>query len=112
MSEPILMKLGMYIRAPERISTAHFVNPSHQSVCLYVYPLLLLGMARWKRYRCNEYTCNNRRNICRVGFYAAYFISQESRRLILPMTSCFTSWHETIKKYPKFKPGRDILSSL
>jgi hypothetical protein len=29
----------MYIMAPEPISTAHFLNPSHQSVCLYVYPL-------------------------------------------------------------------------
>jgi hypothetical protein len=24
--------------APEPISTAYFINPSHQSVCLYVYP--------------------------------------------------------------------------
>jgi hypothetical protein len=32
------MKLGMYITAPEPISTAYFINPSHQSVCLYVYP--------------------------------------------------------------------------
>jgi hypothetical protein len=27
----------MYIMAPEPISTAYFINPSHQSVCLYVY---------------------------------------------------------------------------
>jgi hypothetical protein len=31
------MKLGMYIMTPESISTAYFINPSHQSVCLYVY---------------------------------------------------------------------------
>jgi hypothetical protein len=31
----------MYITAPEPISTAYFVNPSHQSVCLYVYPLIV-----------------------------------------------------------------------
>jgi hypothetical protein len=38
------MKLGMDIMAPEPISTAYFINPSHQSVCLYVYPpLSLLG---------------------------------------------------------------------
>jgi hypothetical protein len=36
--EPIFMKLGMYIMAPEPISTAYYINPSHQSVCLYVYP--------------------------------------------------------------------------
>jgi hypothetical protein len=32
------MKLGMYIMETEPISTAYFVNPSRQSVCLYVYP--------------------------------------------------------------------------
>jgi hypothetical protein len=32
------MKLGMYIMVPEPISAAYFMNPSHQSVCLYVYP--------------------------------------------------------------------------
>jgi hypothetical protein len=35
------MKLGMYIMAPEPISTAYFINPSHQSVCLFVYPLIV-----------------------------------------------------------------------
>jgi hypothetical protein len=28
-SEPIVMKLGMYIMLPEIISTAYLVNPSH-----------------------------------------------------------------------------------
>jgi hypothetical protein len=37
MPEPIYMKLGMYIMAPEPISVVYFINPSHQSVCLYVY---------------------------------------------------------------------------
>jgi hypothetical protein len=32
------MKLGVYIMDPEPISTAFFINPSHQSVCLSVYP--------------------------------------------------------------------------
>jgi hypothetical protein len=31
----------MYITAPEPIITAYFINPSHQSVCLYVYPLIV-----------------------------------------------------------------------
>jgi hypothetical protein len=38
MIEQIFMKFGMYIMAPEPISTAHVINPSHQFVCLYVYP--------------------------------------------------------------------------
>jgi hypothetical protein len=42
MAEPIFMILGMYTTAPESISTAYFVSPSHQSVCLYVYPLIIL----------------------------------------------------------------------
>jgi hypothetical protein len=35
------MKLGTYTMAPEPISMAYFINPSHQSVCLYVYPPLV-----------------------------------------------------------------------
>jgi hypothetical protein len=38
MAETISMKLGMYIMAPEPISMAYLINPSYQSVCLYVYP--------------------------------------------------------------------------
>jgi hypothetical protein len=43
MPEPIFIKLGMYIMAPEPISTAYFINPSHQRVCLYVYPPIVAG---------------------------------------------------------------------
>jgi hypothetical protein len=38
--EQIFMKVGMYIMALELISTTYFINPSHQSVCLYVYPFV------------------------------------------------------------------------
>jgi hypothetical protein len=31
----------MYIMAPEAVSTAYFINPSHQSVYLYLYPPLV-----------------------------------------------------------------------
>jgi hypothetical protein len=43
MPATIFMKLGMYIIAPEPISTVYLKNSSHQSVCLYVYQLSLLG---------------------------------------------------------------------
>jgi hypothetical protein len=33
----------MWVKTPERISVTFFINPSHQSVCLYVYPYILLG---------------------------------------------------------------------
>jgi hypothetical protein len=38
MPERIFTILGMYIMATEPISAAYFINPSHQSVCLYAYP--------------------------------------------------------------------------
>jgi hypothetical protein len=37
MPEPIFTEFGMYIMTPESISTAYFINPSHQSICHYVY---------------------------------------------------------------------------
>jgi hypothetical protein len=40
MPEPMFIKLGMCIMAPEPISMAYFINPSHQSVCLHMYPLI------------------------------------------------------------------------
>jgi hypothetical protein len=39
----------MYIMALEPISTAYFINPSHWSVCLYVYSLSLLGNGSVKK---------------------------------------------------------------
>jgi hypothetical protein len=39
MPEPIFMKLGMYIMAPQPISTACLMKPV--SLCLYVYPLVV-----------------------------------------------------------------------
>jgi hypothetical protein len=41
MLEPVFMKLGMRIMATEPIPTAYYINPSHQSVCLHVYPLVV-----------------------------------------------------------------------
>jgi hypothetical protein len=41
MSESIFIKLGMFIMAPEPISTAYLTNPSYQSVSLYVYPFIV-----------------------------------------------------------------------
>jgi hypothetical protein len=37
MPEPVFMKFGMHIIAPEPISKAYFMNLSHQSLCLYEY---------------------------------------------------------------------------
>jgi hypothetical protein len=57
MAEPVITKLGMYIMAPLPIPTACFINPSHQSLCLYVYPVIVSRQRLGKRrYRGNEYT--------------------------------------------------------
>jgi hypothetical protein len=37
MPEPIFTKLGMHTMEPELISTAHSINPYHQSLCEDVY---------------------------------------------------------------------------
>jgi hypothetical protein len=39
MPAAIFMKLDMYTMAPEHISNAYFLNPSPQSVCLYISPI-------------------------------------------------------------------------
>jgi hypothetical protein len=79
MAEPIFMKLGMYIMAPEPISTAYFINPSHQSVCLYVSPPIVARQRKGKKkgYRGNEYARNNRRIVGRVFFYAVCVVSRK-----------------------------------
>jgi hypothetical protein len=55
MPEPVFMKLGMYIMGIEPISTAQFINPSHQPVFMYVYSRVSLlgngsvGTFPWQR---------------------------------------------------------------
>jgi hypothetical protein len=46
----MFVKLGMYIMTPELISTAYTINPSHQSVCLYVYPHIVTSQRLGKLY--------------------------------------------------------------
>jgi hypothetical protein len=59
MPEPIFMKLGMYIMAPEPISTTYFVNPSHQSVGLYAYSSVVARQRVGKHIPATTNTCNN-----------------------------------------------------
>jgi hypothetical protein len=79
----------MHIMTPEIISTAYYINLYHQPMCLYVYPLLLLGNGSmktplsWlgngsvKRYRGNEYTRNSRRIVGLIVFYAVRIVSRK-----------------------------------
>jgi hypothetical protein len=41
MSEQSFMKPGIYIMVPEPILTMYFINPTNQSVCLYLYPSIV-----------------------------------------------------------------------
>jgi hypothetical protein len=69
--------------------SGYFINPSHQSVCLYVYPLNVARQLLGKDIAAaNEYTRNNRVIVGRVVSYGACVIrvSKESRRLVLPRT--------------------------
>jgi hypothetical protein len=72
------MKLGVYIMASEPISTAYFINPSHQSVCLYVYPPIVARQRLGRHVPVAVNTLNNRRIVGGVVFYAARVVSKES----------------------------------
>jgi hypothetical protein len=80
MPEPIFMKLGMYI-----IATVYFVNPSHQSMCLYVYHPVVAKQRLGKNVTAVINKGNNR-IIGRVIFCAIRVLSKESRRLVLHRT--------------------------
>jgi hypothetical protein len=90
----IIIKLGVYIMAPSPISTAYFVNPSNQSVSLYVsrssllgngsvkIPLSLLGQGSLKRLPGQRNTLNDIR-IFGLVFYAGRVLTKETKQLLL-----------------------------
>jgi hypothetical protein len=90
MPELVLMKLGMYIMAPELISTAYLLNPSRQSVCLYVYPLIVARQRLGRNVIAATNTRTNRIIVGRVVLYVVCVVSKESRRLVLLRPSCYT----------------------
>jgi hypothetical protein len=110
MPEPIFMKPGMHIMAPEPISTAYFINPSHQSVCLYVYsqtleelldttwrvcgsvclpPISLLGSGSVNTFP------RQRRIVGGVVFYVVLVVSKESRWFVLHRTFYYVSFTQS-----------------
>jgi hypothetical protein len=81
------MKLGMHIMAPEPASTAYFINPFLQYVCLYVYPLIVARQRLGKNVAAVTNTHTHKRRIVEcVIFYAVRVVSRESRRSVLPRT--------------------------
>jgi hypothetical protein len=116
MPEPIFIKLGMYIMAPEPISTPYFKNPRFSLCVCMCIPLSLLGKGSVNTFprqeihetieeRLDACVCvwiplsllsNNsvkkfprqRRIVGGVVFYAVLVASKESGRSVLPITSC------------------------
>jgi hypothetical protein len=88
MPEPNLMKPGIlvHIMAPEPISTAYFINLSHQFVCSYVHAHLAARQQPDKKVTAGTNTRNNRSIVGRVIFYAVRVVSKKTRKLILPRT--------------------------
>jgi hypothetical protein len=84
MPEPVFMKTGMYVMAPQRISRAYFINPSHDSACLYVYSLTVARQRPGKNVTPATNTRYNIRNFGHVVFCAVRVLSKVSRRLFLP----------------------------
>jgi hypothetical protein len=91
----------MYIMAPEPIPTTYFINPSHQSVCLHVYPPLIASQRL-----CKEYIRNNR-FVGGVVFYAVRVVSIESRLLVLPIISCYV-WILLVKNITWFQLRTEV----
>jgi hypothetical protein len=85
MHELIFMKLGMYIMTPEPISTAHFINPSHQSMCI---SLSLLGKGSVNTFPLNEYTLYNRKIVGRVVSVRSVFYRRRVCGSVYPIFLC------------------------
>jgi hypothetical protein len=85
------MELGMYVIAPEPISTVYFINLSHQSLCLYVYSLTVVRQRFGKNFIAATNTeTTNKGIVGRVVFHAARIVSKKSRLLVLPRTCDLT----------------------
>jgi hypothetical protein len=92
----IFMKLGMYIMAPEPISVAYLINPSHQSVCLCVYcSISLLSNGSVNTFPAATKTRNNRKLIGRVVLCAVRVESKENLWVYL----CIPVDRERLGKY-------------
>lgn len=74
----------MYVVTPKAISAAYIINP-YQSLCLYLYLLIVDG--QWLDVNvtaAKHYTNNNTTIVGHVVFYEACFVSKDSKRIVLP----------------------------
>jgi hypothetical protein len=75
MPEPIFMKFGVRTIVYERISTAYFINPSHQFLCLYEYPATFARQRLGRQFTAATNTYTNR-FVGGVIFHAIHVISK------------------------------------
>jgi hypothetical protein len=68
----------MYIMAPEPISTAYFINPSNQSVRLFVYPPIVAKQQLGEHVPAATNRRNSRTTVGPVIFCAVHVVSKES----------------------------------
>jgi hypothetical protein len=80
MPEPVFVNIYVCIIrvAPEPISTVYIINPSYQSVCLYVYALIVARQRLSKNVSDITNTRNNRTIVGHVVFYAVRILPKES----------------------------------
>jgi hypothetical protein len=83
MPELLFMIHGMYNMASEPISAVHFINPSQQSVCPYVYPTTVA-----RQRLCKNVTTATREELLEASFSMRSVSYKRSMRLVLPRTSC------------------------
>jgi hypothetical protein len=76
------MKLDVYsyVMTSEHISKAYFTNPSHRSVCPYVYPYMVARKFLGKLVLAATNTYLNRRIVGHVISYAIRVETRENRR--------------------------------
>jgi hypothetical protein len=88
--------------APEPISTAYFINPSHQSVCLNVHPLIDARQQRGKNITAATSTQSSRRMVGRVNFYAVHVVKKRGDYLWpeLFLTPDISVPHDNITLFP------------
>jgi hypothetical protein len=78
----------------------YFINPSHQSVCLYMQPPIIAEKRLGKHVPAATNTRNNKIIIRRIVFYAARVVSKESLWVCL----CMSLWllgKDSVNTFPR-----------
>jgi hypothetical protein len=111
MGDPVFMKLVMHIMTPDSISTTYFINPSHQSVCLYVYPLSLLGNGLVETLTLQRILTQQWKNCWTIRFLCGPCRVKESRRFFPEFLVICKPWHPSQRYlyYESLSSSEDIL---